>query len=199
MKVRAWVEHEIEVDISASDAVTAIMELEEPDILPAALSGISASAGFLKRVPDVLIARMSDKQREIILAELEEQAARYKTPKLECENMKALFIPLKTEYYEAFSNGSKREELRRYGSRWNEKTCTVGRPVILSKDYGKQSRMTGRILKFKRQHGTTFGSTYRADILDVFGTLDIEIACVAIEMTPNADVTGLAPAQEETK
>ena len=100
--------------------------------------------------------------------------------------MKPLFIPLKTEYYEAFADGSKREELRRYGPRWNEKTCAVGREVVLSKGYGKQHRMAGRISKFKCQHGSTFGSTYKAAILDVFGTLDIEIACVAIELTPNA-------------
>jgi hypothetical protein len=59
--------------------------------------------------------------------------------------------------------------------------------VILSKGYGKQGRMTGRIWKFKRQHGSTFGSTYQAAILDVFGTLDIEIACVAIELTHNME------------
>jgi hypothetical protein len=104
--------------------------------------------------------------------------------------MKPLFVPLKTEYYEAFADGSKREELRRYGPRWNEKTCAVGREVVLSKGYGKQHRMDGRVWKFKRQHGSTFGSTYKAEILDVFGTLDIEIACVAIELTPNAELRG---------
>lgn len=104
--------------------------------------------------------------------------------------MKALFVPLKTEYYEAFAIGSKREELRRYGPRWNEKTCAVGRDVVLSKGYGKQHRMSGRICKFKRQHGSTFGSTYKAAILSVFGTLDIDIACVSIELTPNAELSG---------
>ena len=104
--------------------------------------------------------------------------------------MKPLFVPLKTEYYEAFADGSKREELRRYGPRWNDKTCAVGREVVLSKGYGKQHRMAGRISKFKRQHGSAFGSTYKAAILDVFGTLAIEIACVAIELTPNAGSNG---------
>jgi len=55
--------------------------------------------------------------------------------------MKPIFIPLKTEYYEAFEDGSKTEELRLYGPRWNEKTCTVGRQVILSKGYGKYARL----------------------------------------------------------
>lgn len=94
--------------------------------------------------------------------------------------MKPLFIPLKSEYYEAFVNGSKAAELRRYGPRWNEKTCTPGRSVVLSMGYGKQHRTHGRIWKFKRQHGSTFGSTYRAAILNVFGTLDIDIACISI-------------------
>lgn len=97
--------------------------------------------------------------------------------------MNPLFIPLKTEYYDAFLDGSKREELRRYGPRWNEKTCVVGRGVVLSKGYGKKHRQAGRIWRFKRQHGSLFGSTYRAAIMAVFGTLDIEIACVSIELT----------------
>jgi len=93
---------------------------------------------------------------------------------------KPLFIPLKTEYFEAFQDGSKTEELRKYGPGWNEKTCTVGRDVVLSKGYGKHARMTGTIHRFKKQHGSLFGSTYRAAIEAVYGTLDIEIACIGI-------------------
>lgn len=104
--------------------------------------------------------------------------------------MKPLFVPLNTEYYNAFADGSKREELRRYGPRWNEKTCPVGRAVVLSKGYRKAHRMTGEIWKFKRQHGSTFGSTYQAAILDVYGTLDIEIACIAITVSDNAELKG---------
>jgi hypothetical protein len=105
--------------------------------------------------------------------------------------MKPMFIPLKAEYFDAFADGSKREELRRYGPRWNERTCSVGRQVVLSKGYGKQSRMAGRIWKFKQQHGSLFGSTYKAAILHVFGTLDIEIACISIEINQaNARVSG---------
>lgn len=95
---------------------------------------------------------------------------------------KPLFVPLKTEYYRAFENGEKREELRAYGPRWNETVCTVGRAVTLSHGYGLKERMSGKIWKFKRQHGTTFGSTYQAAILKCFGTLDIWIACIGIEL-----------------
>lgn len=103
--------------------------------------------------------------------------------------MKPLFIPLKTCYYLAFKNGSKTEELRKYGPRWNHDTCTVGREVIMSKGYGKKDRMKGRIWKFKKQHGSLFGSTYRQAIKDVFGTLDVDIACISI--------TGLRPITSE--
>jgi len=109
------------------------------------------------------------------------------TMKLNCP--KPLFIPLKTEYYDAFADGSKTEELRAYGPRWNEGTCVVGRAVTLSKGYGKQSRLTGKIWRFKKQHASLFGSAYKASILKVFGTLDMDIACISIELVnPIGDV-----------
>ena len=94
--------------------------------------------------------------------------------------MKPLFIPLKSKYFDAFADGSKTDELRRYGPRWNEKTCPVGREVVLSKGYGKAHRLRGHILRFKKQHGSIFSSTYKQAILDVFGTLDIWIACITL-------------------
>lgn len=101
--------------------------------------------------------------------------------------MNPLFVPLKTEYWQQFRDGTKRDELRLYGPRWNERTCAIGREVTLSKGYGKHGRMTGRVRSFKRQHGSTFGSTYRAAILAVYGTLDVEIACISIDLRPNAE------------
>ena len=99
--------------------------------------------------------------------------------------MKPLFLPLKTIYYEAFKDGSKTEELRRYGKRWNKETCVVGRKVVLSKGYGKQDRMIGVIWRFKKQHGFLFGATDRPSILGVYGTLDIDIAVISItNLTP---------------
>jgi|SRR6185369_7112981 len=93
---------------------------------------------------------------------------------------KPLFIPLKTEYFEAFQNGTKSEELRLYGPRWNERTCALGREVILSKGYGKKSRLRGRICKFRKQRGSFFGFDYQRSIVDVFGRLDVYIACISI-------------------
>jgi len=94
--------------------------------------------------------------------------------------MKPLFIPLKTKYFNAFASGEKTEELRTYGPRWNENICQVGREVILSKGYGKHARLKGRIWRFKKQHGSTFGATYKKSIQNVFGTMNIEIACISI-------------------
>jgi hypothetical protein len=96
---------------------------------------------------------------------------------------KPLFIPLKAEFFDAFASGRKTAELRRYGPRWNERTCTVGRPVVLSRGYGRESRLNGSVVHFKKQHGTLFGSGYKASIQRIYGTLDIEIACIDIELS----------------
>ncbi len=98
---------------------------------------------------------------------------------------KPLFIPLQGKWFDAFAAGTKRDELRLYGPRWNERTCREGRNVVLSRGYGKAHRLAGRVWKFKRQSGHLFGSTYRAAIQEVFGTLDVEIAVISI--------TGLHP------
>lgn len=89
-----------------------------------------------------------------------------------------LFVPLRAEFFDAFAAGVKTDELRRYGPRWNERTCVVGRPVILSRGYGRSRRLTGRVERFKKQHGSIFGSTYRASIERIYGTLNVDIACI---------------------
>lgn len=62
---------------------------------------------------------------------------------------KPLFIPLKTEFYEAFANGTKTKEYRAHSKYWNEKNCKIGRPVTLSKGYGKQQRLNAVIKRFR--------------------------------------------------
>lgn len=64
--------------------------------------------------------------------------------------MKPVFLPLISKYYEAFKDGSKRSEYRLYGDRWNERTCRVGRPVTISKGYGKRNRIYAFVESFKR-------------------------------------------------
>lgn len=62
-----------------------------------------------------------------------------------CVIMNNLFIPLKTEFYDAFVLGIKGSEYRPFGPRWNNDTCYPGRPVTISCGYGKAKRETGII------------------------------------------------------
>ncbi|SFK64676.1 hypothetical protein SAMN05216302_101172 [Nitrosomonas aestuarii] len=94
--------------------------------------------------------------------------------------MKPLFVPLNANPYDQFADGTKTDELRRYGPRWNENTCPTGRKVTLSRGYGKKNRMSGVIWRFYKQHGSLFGSTYKESIKRIYGTLDIEIAVISI-------------------
>ncbi len=64
--------------------------------------------------------------------------------------MDPLFIPLKREFFEDFRKGLKDTEYRIYGPRWNERTCPVGRRVVLSLGYGKAHRLSGVISNFLR-------------------------------------------------
>jgi hypothetical protein len=98
-----------------------------------------------------------------------------------------LFIPLSGKYYDQFISGEKRSELRRYGSRWNENVCQIGRRVVLSRGYGKQQRVTGVIREFYKRRGNTFGSTYQQAIRDCYGTLDLFIAEIRITLDEHSE------------
>lgn len=53
-----------------------------------------------------------------------------------------LFIPLRTEHFRKFEDGSKTAEYRAYGPRWNERTCRVGRKATVSHGYsGKRLKL----------------------------------------------------------
>lgn len=100
----------------------------------------------------------------------------------EKRQIKPLFIPLKSEYYKLFELRLKKAELRKYGSRWNEKTCAIGREVVLSNGYGKKNRMTGRIVDFKKIPSIELGTFSKRSVLEVYGTLNIDIAMISIEL-----------------
>lgn len=89
--------------------------------------------------------------------------------------MKPLFIALKSAYYEAFADGSKTIEYRKYGPRWNERTCTVGRRVTLSKGYGKQNRLSGVITGCKCKYVDS------QDWIDCYGKPGLA-ACISISV-----------------
>ena len=49
--------------------------------------------------------------------------------------MRALFVPLRTEYFNQFADGSKSIEYRRHTRQWTAKHCYPGRLVMLSHGY----------------------------------------------------------------
>lgn len=67
--------------------------------------------------------------------------------------MKALFIPLKTEWFMAFKSGKKKTEYRLYGPRWNENTVIPGRPVTLSHGYSGD-RIKTKVLRLRKIKNT---------------------------------------------
>lgn len=76
-------------------------------------------------------------------------------------DMKPLFIALKGEFYDDFINENKDTEYRIYGPRWNERTCPVGRRVVISRGYGKRYRSAGTIIGFKASHAPTWTDAWR--------------------------------------
>lgn len=98
------------------------------------------------------------------------------------EVVKALFIPLKREYYEAFEVGKKDTEYRRPGGRWNSKTCIPGREVVLSLGYGKQRRLKGVIKSFAER--PLQGLAYAAFVTVYPGAPNLA-ACIEIELEAN--------------
>lgn len=89
--------------------------------------------------------------------------------------MKPLFIPLKSCYFEAFVSGSKTTEYRKYGARWNERNCPVGRRVVLSKGYGTKHRRSGVIVGFSKKYKAT------REWLDCYGDPGFA-ACIRIKL-----------------
>lgn len=62
--------------------------------------------------------------------------------------MKPLFIPLRSAWFRAFEAKEKDTEYRAYGHRWNERTCFIGRKVVLAHGYG-WPRLNKKIVGFK--------------------------------------------------
>lgn len=92
--------------------------------------------------------------------------------------MNPLFIPLRKEFFEAFEKGEKTVEYRPFGARWNDRTCTVGRPVVLSNGYGKRRRLAGRITKFTTSTAASKTKSWEA----CYGPGECQVACIHIEV-----------------
>ncbi len=97
---------------------------------------------------------------------------------------KPLFIPLKTQFFEAFKDGSKSTEYRKLGPRWNADTCRIGRAVVLSKGYGKAHRLRGIITDFDCHQQPAKIPGW----IECYGSGEGEAACITIRL--NAAKTG---------
>lgn len=90
------------------------------------------------------------------------------------DDPKSLFIALKAKFYWMFWRKEKEWEYRQYGPRWNERTCFVGRPAVLSLGYGKKHRIHTKIAEFKKEHMES------ADWVECYGKPGIA-ACIRME------------------
>lgn len=93
-----------------------------------------------------------------------------------------LFIPLNTEHYEAFEDGSKITEYRIHGKRWHRGTVWVGRAVTLSKGYGKQNRLSGVVNKVEIKRAIEVPSNIQSAILGIYGMGNHEMICISIDL-----------------
>jgi hypothetical protein len=91
---------------------------------------------------------------------------------------KPLFVPLKSEYFNAFRDGSKTTEYRPYGPRWNERTCLVGRSVVLSRGYGKRDRLRGVVSGFFVSEDPCQSAAWK----DCYGDKSCQAACIQISV-----------------
>ena len=72
--------------------------------------------------------------------------------------------------------GDKKFEFRKYNDRWNENTCSINRPVTISRGYGKKDRRSGRVCSFDVVSSNDYPSA-----IDIYGK-DVEIAKIGIEL-----------------
>ena len=90
-----------------------------------------------------------------------------------------IFDPdLKKQYYEDFVSGDKDTEYRKYGPGWNERTCQIGRPVVISMGYGKHRRSKGIIRSFEKVDSTRILSAR-----EVYGPIKVTLAAIGIDLT----------------
>lgn len=92
--------------------------------------------------------------------------------------MKPLFLPLYTEHFNAFESGEKDTEFRLYGPRYNERTCFIGREVVLSHGYGKKRRLGGVIAAFERSAEPTKTDAW----IGCYGDKTGDAACIRVKL-----------------
>ncbi|WP_339344146.1 hypothetical protein [uncultured Alcanivorax sp.] len=111
--------------------------------------------------------------------------------------MKPLFIPLMSQYYEAFLDGAKDTEYRLYGPVWNERNCQVGRAVTLSKGYGKKHRLSGVVTSFARVTLKQVPRDVEKALDEIYGENDdYDIAAIGIKVILPDPPHGYRPGQQ---
>lgn len=101
--------------------------------------------------------------------------------------MKSLFVPLKTEYFNAFKEGRKTVEYRLYGPRWNEKQCAVGRGVRLRLGYSGED-LHGEIVGFEIKNIVDLPEEVVHAVMDCYQKDIGRIACIEIKLGPTEAV-----------
>jgi len=96
---------------------------------------------------------------------------------------KPLFIPLKGVYFDLFKSGEKNTEYRPYGPRWNERTCRVGREVVLSRGYGKAHRLHGMVTGFEMRRDIVRTRAWQ----EIYGRKHEHVACIRIALSIDGD------------
>jgi hypothetical protein len=89
--------------------------------------------------------------------------------------LKPFFMPLKTEYFEQFKNGTKSYELRKYSNRFCRAKFPIGRHVILSKGYGKKHRLIGTVAHINIVMADELSIIDRKAVVDCYGNGEIKI------------------------
>ena len=77
MKIKVWVETEVEKNISLDDIFEEMNVLPDSERRESILTAVNIACGVLIRISAECITEMDDKHREIILDALREQSERY--------------------------------------------------------------------------------------------------------------------------
>jgi len=97
-------------------------------------------------------------------------------------NKNPLFLPLKTEFFNAFKDGTKTHEYRRHGRQFTKKNWFPGRRVNLRRGYSTNDNLYGTVTSFKVFRKSEIIGSLAKTITDLYGPEDEEICEIGIEI-----------------
>ena len=77
MKVRTWVEKEVEVEISLEEAMAELCSMPDANSKQELIFVLNRCIGALRHVPDATLVGLEAKTRQIVADALRQQALRY--------------------------------------------------------------------------------------------------------------------------